>query len=1133
MLLAGEVKAARESVMTDRQSNFSHLVTLSPELAKLGSRSEQYFKDDPNTSLIKSRQFAELLAQETAARLGKLKEDSEQTQMELLLQLGRLGVPRQVLDLFHVVRKLGNQANHRFADDLRMALQSLKFAAELGVWFQRTFGRDDYKSGVFLIPEVPQTVPDDVQAELSNLREQKKQFNVQLAAVQSEAEQASQRAETMQTIALRAEEDAQLWALLATEEESSKQQLQAKLASLQALGTVSDSLLYIQRAVQASAKVQMDESATRVLIDAQLAAAGWEVDTVNLRYSKGARPQAGHYRAIAEWPTDNGPADYALFHGLELLAVVEAKRESRNVSGDIDQAKRYARGVNAFDCKLAGGPWGEFKVPFVFASNGRPYLKQLEHLSGIWFCDVRQITNLRRALDGWYSPQGLKELLKQDIPQAEIELEQMPFNFGFDLRSYQRKAIEAVEDSLRQGNRYCLLAMATGTGKTKTCIALIYRLLKTRRFRRVLFLVDRAALGEQASNSFKDTRVESLQTFADTFGIKEIDDAVTDPETCVHIATVQGMVSRVLANEPGKVPPVDAYDCVIIDECHRGYLLDRELSETEFSFRDQQDYISKYRKVVEHFDAVRIGMTATPALHTSEIFGHPVYFYSYREAVLDGVLVDYDPPLVIQTELSQSGIHWKAGEKLEVYRTDTREITLFDTPDELSFDVAEFNKKVITASFNEVVCGELVNHINPFGPDKTLIFCVTDEHADLVVDRLKKAMVQRYPGEISDDHIRKITGKSDKPLQQIRNFRNERLPAIAVTVDLLTTGIDVPSICNLVFLRKVNSRILFEQMLGRATRRCEAINKEEFRVFDAVGTYSDMLQSTSMRPVVVNPNISFAQLSEEMREQQDEQAQGLIRDQFLAKFQRKARHLDPRQQSLLRDGAGMTPEEFGSFLRQTSLPEIARWFCDNSWVGELLDAKSEKLREGIPVSQHLDQVVEVAPFFGEPEDYLERFASYLKEHGNEIPALLAVLQRPRELTRADLKKLAVTLDLAGFGERSLGTAWAQHSNESIAAGIIGFIRQAALGDPLVPFEHRVDQALNRIRQRHPEFSTLQKQWLDKLGKQLKRNIVLDREVLDSGPLAEEGGFGRIDRFFDGQLQELLAELNEAVWAREA
>lgn len=162
-----------------------------------------------------------------------------------------------------------------------------------------------------------------------------------------------------------------------------------------------------------------------------------------------------------------------------------------------------------------------------------------------------------------------------------------------------------------------LLAMATGTGKTKTCFALIYRLLKAQRFRRILFLVDRSALGEQAANAFKDTRMESLQTFADTFGIKELDEQTPDSDTAVHIATVQGMVQRALYPGDDTTPPaVDQYDCIVVDECHRGYLLDRELSDTELGFRSFEDYISRYRRVLDYFDALKIGLTATPALHT-------------------------------------------------------------------------------------------------------------------------------------------------------------------------------------------------------------------------------------------------------------------------------------------------------------------------------------------------------------------------------------------------------------------------------------------------------------------------------------------------------------------------------------
>lgn len=274
---------------------------------------------------------------------------------------------------------------------------------------------------------------------------------------------------------------------------------------------------------------------------------------------------------------------------------------------------------------------------FAFSTNGRPYLRQLSTRSGTWFCDLRRAENLSHALDGWYTPDGLNALLKRDVDRAHKQLQSEPFNYGFPLRYYQQAAIESAETAIGEGRREMLLAMATGTGKTKTCIALIYRLLKAQRFRRVLFLVDRSALGEQAANAFKDTRMESLQAFADVFGVKELQDQRADSETAVHVVTVQGMVHRILNASENEAPPqVDQYDCIVVDECHRGYLLDRELSDTELGFRSLDEYISKYRRVLDYFDAVKIGLTATPALHTTEIFGAPIFSYGWR-AKSDGV----------------------------------------------------------------------------------------------------------------------------------------------------------------------------------------------------------------------------------------------------------------------------------------------------------------------------------------------------------------------------------------------------------------------------------------------------------------------------------------------------------------
>ena len=170
----------------------------------------------------------------------------------------------------------------------------------------------------------------------------------------------------------------------------------------------------------------------------------------------------------------------------------------------------------------------------------RPYLKQIETESGIWFRDARKATNLRRALSDWPTPDGLKAQLDIDREAADAALKATPLDFGFDLRPYQLRAIQEVEKGLAADRRRMLLAMATGTGKTKLAIAMLYRLLAAKRFHRVCFVVDRSALGEQAEAEFRSTKVVSVKTFADIFGLKGLNDVAPDSETKVHICTIQG-----------------------------------------------------------------------------------------------------------------------------------------------------------------------------------------------------------------------------------------------------------------------------------------------------------------------------------------------------------------------------------------------------------------------------------------------------------------------------------------------------------------------------------------------------------------------------------------------------------------
>ena len=191
-------------------------------------------------------------------------------------------------------------------------------------------------------------------------------------------------------------------------------------------------------------------------------------------------------------------------------------------------------------------------------------------------------TEAQTLLPGWYSPEGLIGLLQQDIPAAEQRLKTEAAAY-LPLRPYQFAAVQAVEQAVISGQRRMLVAMATGTGKTRTCFGMVYRLLKARRFRRVLFLVDRTALGEQTADAFGELKLDRYQSFTEIYNVRRLGDMTTDAEAVLHIATIQSMVQRVLDSDASP-PTVDEYDCVIVDECHRGYGLDAEMSELELTF---------------------------------------------------------------------------------------------------------------------------------------------------------------------------------------------------------------------------------------------------------------------------------------------------------------------------------------------------------------------------------------------------------------------------------------------------------------------------------------------------------------------------------------------------------------------
>lgn len=1080
-------------------SNFDFLKKDFPVLYNFGIQAERYCYNDSNSCLMKLGMIGETIVNLmfTYDRIAPPDDNTAVKRIDTLYREGLL--TQDLVDILHALRKTRNKAVHENYASVDEGKKLLQMSHSLCEWFMQTYGDWGYLHHEFVMPteQSEEPIPDKTAEE------------AQEAELTAEAEQKAADAETI------------------SKEDRRKQ------------------------ATKAASQRQKSEAETRYMIDEQLRQVGWEADTENLRYSKGIRPEKGRNLAIAEWPTDStvgngGRADYALFVGLQLVAIVEAKAEHKDIPSVIDyQGKEYPRNIRAEDAVYQVGTWGDYKVPFTFATNGRPYLEQYKTKSGIWFLDLRDNANIPQAMRGWMSPEGIIERLERDISGGNKALEDMSYDLlrdkdGLNLRDYQIRAIEAAEKAIIEGKQTALLAMATGTGKTRTVLGMIYRFLKTERFKRILFLVDRTALGDQALDVFKEVKLEELMPLADIYNIKGLEDKDIDKETRIQVATVQGMVKRVLYNDGEAMPAVTDYDLIIIDEAHRGYILNKEMGDTEILYRDQRDFQSKYRSVIEYFDAVKIALTATPALQTTEIFGQPVFKYTYREAVIEGYLVDHDAPHHLETALSTQGIHYKSGDTVTVFDPVTGEITNSELlEDELDFDVEQFNRQVITRPFNETVLAEIARDIDPENPEeqgKTLIYAVDDQHADMIVDVLKN-IYSAY--DVDNDAIMKITGSvgggNPKKVQEaIKRFKNERYPSIAVTVDLLTTGIDVPEITTLVFMRRVKSRILFEQMLGRATRLCPSIHKTHFEIYDPVGVYDSLADVNTMKPVVSNPSTSFEQLLDGMDATNDETQVQFQINQIVAKLQRKKRNMSGKALEHFKSmTGGKEPTQFIADIQQMSAADAKEALYTYRELFSFLDETHANGRKPVVISDAPDTLTAHTRGYGasdqRPEDYLDAFSVYVKENIDKIAALNIVCTRPKELTRTELKNLALALDREGYSKQQLNSAITQLTNEEMAADIISLIRRYAIGSALISHEVRIRRAVDKLRKAH-NFSKLELSWISKMEKYLMDESVLNVGVFDEDVrFKSEGGFKKADKIFHNKLTAIVLELNEYLY----
>ena len=882
----------------------------------------------------------------------------------------------------------------------------------------------------------------------------------------------------------------------------------------------------------------------RKLIDPKLNAAGWKV----LPFDSSLSLENSNNCAISEYPTDKGPADYALCVDGKILGIIEAKKLSLGPQNILTQAERYSRGATSNPLNFNG-----FHVPFLYSTNGEI----------IWHHDIRHSFNRSRQVTQFHTPSALQEKLGSDLDSACLALRKLSMDNSF-LRPYQVDCNSAIEKAIENRKRQMLVAMATGTGKTFTMVNEVYRLMKSGAAKRILFLVDRRALAAQAVRSFASFEAEPglkfdsiYEVYSQRFQTGDFDEGekfdpkvlpnsyLTDPQpghAFVYVSTIQRMTINLFGsggtfgdeeekdNEASQIEiPNHAFDVIIADECHRGYTAQQ---------------VAVWRDTLDHFDAIKIGLTATPAAHTTTYFRDVVYRYEYDRAVREGYLVDYDA-VTIRSNIRMGGAFLKEGELVGVVDTSTGAEQMDYLEDERQYQTSDIEARVTVPDSNRKILQELKKytdeHEATYGRfPKTLIFAANDlqhtSHADQLVETARTIFGR------GEAFATKITGMVDRPLQRIREFRNRPQPCIAVTVDLLSTGVDIPDLEFIVLLRPVKSRILFEQMLGRGTRKGVAYpDKSHFTVFDCFdGTLLDYFRnSTSITAALPAPKTrSIIDIIDDIWQNKDREYNTRC---LVKRLQRIEKEMSAKARY---DFAAFIPEgDMGRFAEALT-GKLSKQFAEtmnilrNPVFQDLLINYRRAERTFVKGYEAQDVVTSDRLIHApggvkyKPEDYLSAFAQYIVEHRDEIEAVQILLNRPKDWNVSALAELRQKLAAAPmrFSEKDLQKAHAMTFHKEMV-DIISMVKHAAKAEESLYTSHeRVERALMRITGKQT-FTSDQLVWLERIRIHLEQNLSIDKIDFDDQPtFSGYGGWSKANRIFNDKLGAMLTKINEAVAA---
>lgn len=937
--------------------------------------------------------------------------------------------------------------------------------------------------------------------------------------------------------------------------------------------------------------VQRPEEHARETIDELLAQGGWLVcdpDKANIHASAGV--------AIREFPLKSGHgfADYLLYVDGKAAGVIEAKKEGATLIGVETQSDKYTAGLPD------GLPCWSNPLPFSYQSTGaetrftngldpqprsRPVFAfhKPETLAS-WLAEARDFEAARPLIIGNPNVLSVAESAAEQRGRTVLaRLQQMPTLKTEGLWPAQIRAIENLEQSLKENRPRALIQMATGSGKTFTAISFIYRLIKFAGARRVLFLVDRGNLGDQTLKEFQ--RYASPYNnfkFTEEYIVQRLASNTLDTTARVCISTIQRMYSMLKGRElpedlddvpldqigsPFKKPdpieyspaiPMESFDIIVTDECHRSIY-------------------NLWAQVLEYFDAYLIGLTATPSKQTFGFFHQNLVMeYNHEMAVADGVNVNYDV-YRIRTQITQTGSKVEAGYSVQIQERETRKTRWEVLDDDFSYDPNQLDRQVVAPDQIRTIVrtfrDKLFTEIFP-GREwvpKTLIFAKDDAHAETIV-----GIVREEFGK-GNDFAQKITYRTTgaKPKDLINEFRTSPMPRVAVTVDMIATGTDIKPVEVVMFMRAVKSRAFFEQMKGRGVRVIssddlqsvtpDAKTKDHFVIIDAVGVCEQ--DKTDSRPMEQKPTVSFEKLMQAV-------AFGNIEDDVLTslagRLARLEHSISAADDAAIRKASGgyglqdlahriiesLDPDtypeplsgEAGEDHARKARLDAVRPLYDPALRGLLVDIrkKSEITIDNVSADEVLES--------GFSQDALDRakgmvesFEQFIKDHKDEITALQVLYSRPykHRLTFEAVKELAEAIEKPPYlwNESQLWNAYAAlekskvkgTSGRRILTDLVSLVRFAIHQDnELIPFPERVNANFKAWvagqESGGKQFTDEQRRWLEMMRDHIAANLSIEVGDFEYAPFSQNGGLGKVHKLFGEKLNAVIGALNMMVAA---